>query len=130
MSIDIKVRMRADKGHESTLELLLGDSICCPGTFRDGTGAVIDTFYHPVGRVFHGSNRWGLLIVRGIDTRARYLDQDSELDAAYDPYVLLRDVWWQNRQFQIYDGDPPMMDYELYLEDDFETEEPATAGGH
>lgn len=101
-----------------------------PGTFRDGTGAVIDTFYHPVGRVFHGSNRWGLLIVRGIDTRARYLDQDSELDAAYDPYVLLRDVWWQNRQFQIYDGDPPMMDYELYLEDDFEAEEPATAGGH
>ena len=101
-----------------------------PGTPRDGTGAAIDTFYSPVGQVFHGSNLWGVWILRGIDTRARYLDQDSELDAAYDPYVLMRDVWWQNRQFQIHDGDPPMMDYELYLEDDFEAEEPASADSH
>jgi len=42
MSIDIKVRMRADKGHESTLELLLGDSICCPGTFRDEFAKKLD----------------------------------------------------------------------------------------
>jgi len=100
-----------------------------PSTFRDGTGSVIDTFYSPVGQVFHGSNRWGLWIVRGIDTRARYLDQDAELNSAYDPYVLMRDVWWQNRQYQIYDGDPPMMDYDLYLEDDLETVEPVSTGG-
>ena len=100
-----------------------------PSTFRDGTGRLADSFYHPVGRVFHGSNRWGLWIFRGIDTRARYLDQDGELNSAYDPYVLMRDVWMQNRQFQIYDGDPPMLDYDLYLEEDFEAEEPATAGG-
>jgi len=100
-----------------------------PSTFRDGTGRLADSFYHPVGRVFHGSNRWGLWIFRGIDTRARYLDQDAELDSAYDPYVLMRDVWMQNREYQIYDGDPPMMDYDLYLEDYPEEEEPATAGG-
>lgn len=99
-----------------------------PSTFRDGTGRLVDTFYDPVGRVLHGSNRWGLWMFRGIDTRARYLDQDSELKSAYDPYVLMRDVWWQNRQYQIYDGDPPMRDYDLYLEDDPEAEEPATAG--
>jgi hypothetical protein len=29
----------------------------------------------------------------------------------------MRDVWLQNRQYQIYDGDPPMADYDLYLED-------------
>ncbi len=100
-----------------------------PSTFRDGTGRLVDSYYHPVGRVFHGSNRWGLWIFRGIDTRARYLDQDAELDSAYDPYVLMRDVWMQNREYQIYDGDPPMMDYDLYLEDYPEEEEPATAGG-
>lgn len=99
-----------------------------PSTFRDGTGRVVDSFYHPVGRVFHGSNRWGLLIIRGIDTRARYLDQDAELNEAYDPYVLLRDVWWQNRQYEIYDGDPPLMDYDLYLEDYPEPEETAMEG--
>ena len=99
-----------------------------PSTFRDGTGRLADSFYHPVGRAVHGSNRWGLLIFRGIDTRARYLDQDAELQSAYDPYVLMRDVWMQNRQFQIYDGDPPMLDYDLYLEDDYDLEEPTTSG--
>ena len=100
-----------------------------PSTFRDGTGRLADSFYHPVGRAVHGYNRWGLLIFRGIDTRARYLDQDSELQSAYDPYVLMRDVWMQNRQYQIYDGDPPMLDYDLYLEDDYSLEEPAASGG-
>jgi len=98
-----------------------------PSTFRDGTGRFFDSFYHPVGQVFHGNNRWGLWILRGIDTRARYLDQDDELEEAYDPYTLLRDVWWQNRQYQIYDGDPPMMDYDLYLED-YPDEQAAAAG--
>lgn len=88
-----------------------------PSTFRDGSGRLIDSFYHPVGRVLHGNDRWGAWALRGVDTRARYLDQDEELNQAYDPYVLLRDVWLQNRQFQIHDGDPPMTDYDLYLED-------------
>jgi len=98
-----------------------------PSTFRDGTGLVVDTFYSPVGQVFHGSNRWGLWIFRGIDTRARYLDQDEELNKAYDPYVLLRDVWMQNREYQIYDGDPPLTDYDLYL-DDYPEDEPVDKG--
>ena len=88
-----------------------------PSTFRDGTGRLVDSYYHPVGRVFHGSNEWGLWAFRGIDTRARFLDQDAELKQAYDPYVLMRDVWLQNRIYQIYDGDPPMQDYDLYLDD-------------
>lgn len=114
-------------GYEDSRYLML--PLFGPSTFRDGTGRVVDSFYHPVGQVFHGSNRWGLWIVRGIDMRARYLDQDAELNQAYDPYVLLRDVWWQNRQYEIYDGDPPMMDYDLYLDDYPATEEPETSGG-
>ena len=94
-----------------------------PSTFRDGTGRLIDAYYHPVGRVIHGrTNLWGLWAFRGIDARARYLEQDAELQEAYDPYVLMRDVWMQNRRYQIYDGDPPMMDYDMYLDDDLEEE--------
>ena len=89
-----------------------------PSTLRDGITRYADSFYHPVGAAIHGRNRWGLLIVRGIDQRARFLAQDAEFQKAYDPYVLMRDVWLQNRQYQIYDGDPPMTDYDLYLEDE------------
>jgi phospholipid-binding lipoprotein MlaA len=94
-----------------------------PSTFRDGVGRLTDSFYHPVGRAIHDEGVWAYYIVRGIDLRARYLDQDAELQNAYDPYVLMRDVWLQNRQYQIYDGDPPLTDYDLYLED-YPEEEP------
>ena len=92
-----------------------------PSTFRDGVSRYVDSFYHPVGYAIHGNNEWGYWIVRGIDLRARYLSQDAQLEQTYDPYVLVRDVWMQNREFQIYDGDPPMQDYDLYL-DDYEEE--------
>lgn len=102
-------------GYEDSRYLML--PFFGPSTFRDGTGRFVDSYYHPVGRAIHGRNEWGLYIFRGIDQRARFLEQDAELEQAYDPYVLMRDVWLQNRQYQIYDGDPPMTDYDLYLED-------------
>jgi len=98
-----------------------------PSTFRDGTGRWADSFYHPVGYAVRNRYEWGLWIFRGIDQRARFLEQDGELKQAYDPYVLMRDVWIQNRQYQIYDGDPPMADYDLYL-DDYPEEEPVPEG--
>ena len=95
-----------------------------PSTFRDGVGRVTDSYYHPVGQAIHKREELGLWIFRGIDQRARFLEQDTELEQAYDPYVLLRDVWLQNRQYQIHDGDPPMADYDLYLDDYTVEEEP------
>lgn len=95
-----------------------------PSTVRDGAGRFTDSYYHPVGRAIHRREEWGLWIIRGIDQRARYLDQDAELEQAYDPYVLMRDVWLQNRQYQIFDGDPPLADYDLYLEEDLPEVDP------
>jgi len=90
-----------------------------PSSGRDGIGRLGDSFLHPVGRAIHKRGVWGYWIFRGIDTRARYLDQDADLREAYDPYVLMRDVWLQNREYQIYDGNPPMADYDLYLEESY-----------
>ncbi len=103
-------------GYDNSRYLML--PVLGPSTPRDGVGRVGDFFVSPVGRAIHGRGEWGLWIVRGIDQRARYLDDDEELKQAYDPYVLLRDVWMQNREYQIYDGDPPMQDYDLYMEDE------------
>jgi len=89
-----------------------------PSTLRDGVGRFADSFYHPVGIYSREQNQWWPLAARGVDQRARFLEQDVELEQAYDPYVLMRDVWLQNRRYEIYDGDPPLDDYELYLEED------------
>jgi phospholipid-binding lipoprotein MlaA len=49
--------------------------------------------------------------------RAAFLSQDEALQDAYDPYTLIRDAWMQNRVYKIHDGDPPELDYDIYLED-------------
>jgi len=90
-----------------------------PSTPRDGVGRYADSFINPVGLQIHIQEHWGYWLVRGIDFRAQFLSRDGELGDAYDPYVLMRDVWMQNRAFQIYDGDPPAADYDLFLEDAF-----------
>jgi phospholipid-binding lipoprotein MlaA len=109
-------------GYADSRYLLL--PILGPSTVRDGVGRFVDSYYHPVGRALHGREIWAYWILRGIDQRARYLDQDAELQQAYDPYVLLRDVWMQSRQYKIHDGESPMTDYDLYLDDYIEEEEP------
>jgi phospholipid-binding lipoprotein MlaA len=45
------------------------------------------------------------------------LPLQADIDAAADPYVLLRDVYLQRREYDIYDGDPPAPDYDEMLEE-------------
>lgn len=96
-----------------------------PSTLRDGIGIGADSYVNPVGRQIDGNDVFFYWAVRGIDLRAQFLSRDGELTDAYDPYVLMRDVWMQNRAYQIYNGDPPVADYDMYLDDAFMEDEPA-----
>jgi phospholipid-binding lipoprotein MlaA len=63
------------------------------------------------------SKVWGLRLV---DLRHRLLSVDSMLDESTDPYITVRESYIQNRDFRIYDGDPPEEDiYEDELFDEF-----------
>lgn len=88
-----------------------------PSSIRDGIGRYVDSYYHPVSYAIRKNNVWGYWVARGIHDRATFLGSDAELEQAYDPYVLMRDVWIQNREFEIFDGDPPLQDYDLLLEE-------------
>ena len=107
----------ASWGYENSRYLML--PVFGPSTVRDGFGRYADSYVSPVGRQIWKNDVWAYWILRGIDLRAQYLDRDAELNDAYDPYVLMRDVWMQNRAYQIYDGDPPSADYDLFLDDAF-----------
>jgi phospholipid-binding lipoprotein MlaA len=52
-----------------------------------------------------------------ISLRAELLPLQADLDAAEDPYLLIRDVYLQRREFEIYNGDPPAPDYDALLEE-------------
>ncbi len=88
-----------------------------PYTARDFIGRGFYGYFHPVSYAVREYNNYIPLVVDLITLRAELLPFQAELDAASDPYVLIRDVWLQNREYRIYDGDPPELDYDALLEE-------------
>ena len=88
-----------------------------PYTARDFIGRGFYGYFHPIRFAVREYNNYIPLVVDLITLRAELLPFQAELDAASDPYVLVRDVWLQNREFKIYDGDPPQVDYDALLEE-------------
>jgi phospholipid-binding lipoprotein MlaA len=88
-----------------------------PYTVRDFIGRSFYGYFHPVSYVARQYNNYIPLVVDLITLRAELMPYQAELDAAADPYVLVRDVYLQNREFRIYDGEPPEPDYDALLEE-------------
>lgn len=88
-----------------------------PYTARDFLGRSFYGYFHPISYVAREYNNYIPLVVDLISLRAELLPFQAELDAASDPYVLVRDVYLQNREYNIYDGDPPQPDYDALLEE-------------
>lgn len=93
-----------------------------PQTLRDvilmPANIELDILHH----VDESSIRDRLWVLRSIDLRHRVLSLEDLLADSADPYVTLRESYLQNREFEIYDGDPPMEDdddfYDDFLDDE------------
>lgn len=88
-----------------------------PYTLRDLAGRSFYGYFHPVSYMVREHDSYWLIAVDLLTLRAELLPFDEQLQSAADPYVMVRDVYLQNREFKIYDGDPPAPDYEALLED-------------
>jgi phospholipid-binding lipoprotein MlaA len=88
-----------------------------PFTVRDVLGRSFYGYAHPVSWAIREHDQYLPLIVDLISLRAELLPLQAELDAAADPYVLIRDVFLQRRQYEIFNGDPPAPDYDALLEE-------------
>ncbi len=54
-----------------------------------------------------------------VNTRANLLDASRIRDqAALDPYTFVREAWRQQREYEIYDGNPPGDGFEDFIESD------------
>ncbi|MDJ0750939.1 MAG: VacJ family lipoprotein [Woeseiaceae bacterium] len=88
-----------------------------PSTLRDAVLRPLDSVADPL---YHYDDdhtvRNSLYAVRLINLRARLLSIEELLDDSADPYVTLRESFLQNREFEVYDGDPPLDDDEFYDE--------------
>ena len=59
-----------------------------------------------------------LYILRLIDVRSRLLTTEELLNKSADPYIAFREAYLQNRQFNIYDGNPPVDDDFYFFDED------------
>jgi phospholipid-binding lipoprotein MlaA len=88
-----------------------------PYTLRDLAGRSFYGYFHPISYAIREHNNYWPLVADLISLRAELLPLQADIDAAADPYVLIRDVFLQRREFEIYNGDPPAPDYDALLEE-------------
>ena len=86
-----------------------------PSSIRDGIGQIGDYYTDPLTHYNVSDVRDKLRILQIISLRASLLPLDKQLYGASDPYIFMRSSYVQNRNFKIFDGDPP----EQNTDDDF-----------
>ena len=81
-----------------------------PHTLRDAVLRPVDMAAEPLFYYNNTSVRDPLIVLGIIDVRYRLLSTERFLTDSKDPYVTLRESYLQNRNFEVYDGDPPEED--------------------
>jgi phospholipid-binding lipoprotein MlaA len=91
-----------------------------PQTLRDAVLLPVHIVSNLLYHYDNSSVRDKLYILRAIELRERLLTVDKLLEDSKDPYITLRETYLQNREYQIYDGDPPEDDefFDEFLEED------------
>ena len=88
-----------------------------PSSLRDAGSPVMSMFLNPL-TYFASVVTIPAGVVSAVNTRANLLDATRIRDqAALDPYTFVREAWRQQREYDIYDGNPPGDGYEDYIED-------------
>lgn len=87
-----------------------------PGVIRDDLGDYIDNTYfpHSLLNFWQRAGRWAL---DGVNDRSKLIEQEALLDNALDPYVFVKEAYFQQQRFRFYDGNPPLEDDDEFLEE-------------
>ncbi|SDK07866.1 phospholipid-binding lipoprotein MlaA [Ferrimonas sediminum] len=80
-----------------------------PTTVRDEVGDFVDKLYFPYANfaLWQTAAHWAL---DGLSTRAKLVDQESILDNSLDPYVFVKEGYYQYIAYNLYDGNPPIQE--------------------
>ncbi len=117
--IDIATDMGMSKHHEDFGQTLgaygigTGPYIVLPilgsSTLRDTVGLYGDMFANPTQQINDSDTRWGVIALKGIDTRADLISTKNLVDkVSIDLYEFYRSVYFQRREYVVYDGNPPL----------------------
>jgi phospholipid-binding lipoprotein MlaA len=87
-----------------------------PSSYRDIGSPVMGVFLNPL-TYLSAVVTIPAGVVNAVNTRANLLDATRIRDqAALDPYTFVREAWRQQREYEIFDGNPPGDGFEEYIE--------------
>ena len=91
-----------------------------PRTLRDAILTPLDVVVDPLYQYNNSSVRDKLYGLRLIHLRYLLLSAEKFLEDSKDRYVTIRESYLQNREYEVYDGDPPEDDdfFDEFLEED------------
>jgi len=79
-----------------------------PSSVREEVGDYVDGLYWPLAILDFWPNltRLGIL---GLEKRASIRDQEQLLVESTDPYEFVKNAYFQNMNYRLYDGNPPII---------------------
>lgn len=91
-----------------------------PKTLRDAVFLPVDIVADPLYHYDNTSVRDKVYVLRLINLRYQLLAAEKFLEDSKDKYVTTRESYLQNREYEVYDGDPPEDDdfFDEFLEED------------
>jgi phospholipid-binding lipoprotein MlaA len=73
-----------------------------PSDVRDAVGLIPDRFMSIEGQITDPVIQASLTVTDKVNGRANLLPFDHVIDTAYDPYALVRNLWFQKRNYKVH----------------------------
>lgn len=90
-----------------------------PSTLRDAPSRGVDYFLGPLTYIdtIPWESEWAMRALDLVHTRSELLSLDPTLQSTFDPYAFMRDAFIQQREYVIFDGNPPPEQLEDFEEE-------------
>src|SRR5688500_10228928 len=96
-----------------------------PSSMRDAPARAFDWLTSPLQYADSPwEAEWGQRVIAVVPQRSELLPLDEPLQRTYDPYAFIRDACTQQREFNVFDGNPPPETLEDVMEEEPEAVEP------
>ncbi|MFC3031764.1 VacJ family lipoprotein [Pseudoalteromonas fenneropenaei] len=89
-----------------------------PYTSRNVAGDVVDNFVFPEIALSLPQSIL-LYALKSIETRAQLIPQEKLLNESLDPYLFMKDIYFQRQLSEVYDGKPPIKEEPVDFDEDF-----------
>ncbi len=90
-----------------------------PSSMRDAPARALDFLTNPLQYTeVPWEADWGMRVINIVHSRSELLPLDETLQRTYDPYAFIRDAWAQQREFNVFDGNPPPETLEDVMEEE------------